>query len=96
MPSSTLCGESPSPTLTFVFQCTPIDLIWRKTFGERHCIPLVRRLVLAASSIILDVMVLTMPWPMVWQLKISKRQKWLVIGIFMLDAIVIAAAIGKC
>ena len=32
------------------------------------------------------VMVLTMPWPMVWQLKISKRQKWLLIGIFMLGA----------
>ena len=73
-------------TLTFVFQCTPIDLVWRKTFGERHCIPLVRNLVLAVSSIILDVVVLTMPWPMVWQLKISKRQKWLVIGIFMLGA----------
>lgn len=68
-------------TLTFVFQCTPIDPAWRKTFGERRCVPLVRNLVLAVLSIILDVMVLTMPWPMVWQLKISKRQKWLAIGI---------------
>ena len=31
-------------------------------------------------------MVLIMPWPMVLQLKISKRQKWLAIGIFMLGA----------
>ena len=73
-------------TLTFVFQCTPIDLVWRETFGGRHCIPVIRNLVFAVSSIILDVVVLVMPWPMVWQLKISKRQKWLVIGIFMLGA----------
>ncbi|TVY93247.1 Satratoxin biosynthesis SC1 cluster protein [Lachnellula willkommii] len=81
----------------FVFRCTPITEVWTSQQGQRkHCIKIQSNYAYATSSIILDVMVLSMPWPVIWKLHMPFRQKIAVTAIFMLGAIVTAAGIGKC
>jgi hypothetical protein len=74
-------------TLAYLFQCTPIDVAW--STGEEYagtCIDPSVNYYYAVSTIIIDVMILTLPWPMIMQLKMELKQKIAVIGIFMLGA----------
>ncbi|MCJ1371469.1 hypothetical protein MMC20_002686 [Loxospora ochrophaea] len=85
-------------TLAYIFQCSTPSKLWTEQEGAMTgCIngPISNK-VYAISSIILDVLVLSMPWPMVGRLQMALRQKIAVLGIFMLGAIIVAVSIGKC
>lgn len=69
----------------YMFQCTPIDAVWNSVQGKRaHCVNDVVNDYYAVISIIVDVVVLAIPWPVVWKLKMPVRQKVAVSGIFLL------------
>lgn len=71
----------------FIFRCTPITQVWMAQQGERkHCIGIQSNYAYAVSSVILDFMVLSLPWPMIWKLRMQTRQKIAVMAIFMLGA----------
>jgi len=71
----------------FIFRCTPITKVWKQQQGERkHCIGIESNYAYAVSSVVLDILVLSMPWPIVWKLHMPTRQKIAVTGIFMLGA----------
>ena len=75
-------------TLAYIFQCSTPSKLWTEQEGAMTgCIngPISNK-VYAISSIILDVLVLSMPWPMVGRLQMALRQKIAVLGIFMLGA----------
>jgi len=84
-------------TFAYLFQCIPVNHFWTQPQGERTgCINIAVNYYYAVSTIIIDVLVLTIPWPVVWNLRMARKQKIAISGIFMLGAIVVAASIGKC
>lgn len=70
-----------------LFQCTPISGVWELT-AQRRCVNS-KHLVNAYQGLNLmtDVMILIMPWPMIWGLQLQTRRKAQVGGIFLLGAL---------
>ena len=73
-------------TIAYLAQCSPISDFWSKPIDHRHCINISIHEYFAISSIILDVLILCMPWPMVWRLQMALKHKVAVLSIFMLGA----------
>jgi hypothetical protein len=71
-------------TFLFIFSCRPISDGWKSPAGakDRKCLPLSTIQANAVSSVIIDVAVLLLPWPPVFRLKLSKKEKAAVLGIF--------------
>ena len=74
-----------------VFQCWPIDIIWKVDSGilsghpKGHCVHLIRSLTgLATINTVLNTALLILPMPMVWTLQMSRRQKFALSGVFAL------------
>jgi hypothetical protein len=71
----------------FLFQCTPVDEVWKTPQGKRkHCIRTYANYYYAIISVILDFLVLSMPWTVIWRLHMPFGRKVAVTGIFMLGA----------
>lgn len=84
-----------SNLLTQVFGCTPIDKFWKpKTFG--HCLVLTKAVYAYGSmNFISDFFIFVLPLPMVWRLKLSRKEKLGVTLVFMSGAIAFVAAIVR-
>lgn len=69
------------------FQCKPISLLWSL---ESTCsIKYVEIMVFGSLNAAIDLSILLLPIPMVWQLKMARRQKSTVTGIFGLGLLYI-------
>ena len=73
-------------TIAYLAQCNPLSDLWEKPTGQQNCIDISINYYYAITTIVLDVLVLCMPWPIVWRLQMPLRQKVAVMGIFMLGA----------
>ena len=75
-------------TILFIFSCIPISDFWKAAHGQkgRHCVQLTPIKVYAVASILIDVAMLLIPWPLILKLKITRREKVAVLGIFGLGA----------
>lgn len=74
--------------LLFAFQCAPIDAFW--TSGpnfQQYCLNGSFNVANVMLSILLDVAILAMPWPMIWKLQLKLKQKLGVLSIFMLGGV---------
>ena len=76
-------------TLAIIFQCTPVDTIWKQF--ELHYLPYCVNqqqvyFAIAISDLILDVFIFTLPLPMVYKLQLPSKQKFAVSGIFLLGS----------
>ncbi|KAI9811260.1 MAG: hypothetical protein M1832_000939 [Thelocarpon impressellum] len=79
--------------LVAIFPCTPIRAFWIRDI-QRRCINVYRwAMTEAALTILTDILLLIMPMPLVWKLRISLRQKFAVSGIFILGGFVCIASI---
>jgi hypothetical protein len=68
-----------------IFICTPIPIFW--TGGEGTCIDkFASWFSNAALNIVTDLMIILLPMPVVRNLKLAKRQKWLLMGVFAFGA----------
>lgn len=78
-------------TLTYIFQCWPIDLQWKKVYGHRgtgKCINgAPQRNTYAISSVLLDILMLLLPWPYILRMHIPARDKIAIGGFFLLGAL---------
>jgi hypothetical protein len=76
-------------TILFAFSCIPVSDFWKMAHGAkgRRCVPLLPIKIYAVASIIIDVAMLSIPWPQVVRLKITRREKAAVLGIFGLGAL---------
>lgn len=71
-----------------IFQCSPIKLSWDKTITHGSCVdPMFAFCIIASISMAMDVLILVMPMPIVWRLRIPIRQRFAVTGIFMLGSL---------
>ncbi|KAH9905452.1 hypothetical protein F4778DRAFT_708781 [Xylariomycetidae sp. FL2044] len=70
-----------------MLMCVPVEGYWNKSVQAR-CIPeMMGQTLNSVSNIITDVIVLTLPMPVVWALQLRRSQKWSLIGIFGLGFI---------
>jgi hypothetical protein len=76
--------------LVSIFQCDPVDKVWKPFMQRGHCInknPYF--LGNAIPNIITDVMILFLPVHQLWGLQIKLPQKIAVLGIFMLGSLLV-------
>ncbi|KAH8671660.1 hypothetical protein BX600DRAFT_434758 [Xylariales sp. PMI_506] len=72
--------------LFVILSCNPISVIWNPT-EPATCTPLsLQQQIWMASigNVITDVVILVLPIPVVWALKLSMAQKWALVGLFSL------------
>ncbi|KAK8045740.1 hypothetical protein PG996_013804 [Apiospora saccharicola] len=72
-------------TMTFI--CVPVYAYWDKSVPHVCLSDPVMQLTNSFGNIATDVMLLLLPMPVLWNLKLPPRQKWSVIGIFSLGFI---------
>lgn len=75
-----------------LFECMPIAQIWTSLYGtpehEHYCynyLPMFQGT--AITNMAIDVLILTVPMPMVWRLQMPTRQKLAVSSFFLLGAL---------
>ncbi|MCJ1268762.1 hypothetical protein MMC22_008650 [Lobaria immixta] len=81
-----------------LLQCRPIHYSWDLPRGltQGQCIDLIGGYVgTGATNTISDFAILILPMPIVWALKIRRRQKMVICGIFLLGAFTCAASIAR-
>lgn len=78
----------------FTFQCTPVSFAWNKKIKGGKCIDFNTLCVsTAVIAIMTDVAILTLPMPMIWNLKIDKWRKLAISGVFLLGGFVVVSSI---
>lgn len=77
------------------FQCTPIDFAWNKS-QPGHCLNVATLFVtLGIINAVTDIIIVVMPLPLIWKLRLPKGRRIGVCGIFALSSIVIVASIVR-
>jgi hypothetical protein len=80
-----------SAMLVLIFPCTPIRFFWDKSIFTGRCINYEAfGTAEAAITIATDVIILTMPMPLVWRLRVERRQKVILSGIFLLGGLYVS------
>ncbi|KAL2000397.1 hypothetical protein VTN02DRAFT_3177 [Thermoascus thermophilus] len=81
---------------TAIFQCTPIRYFWDRSLPGGRCINIIAfYIALAATNCATDVILLFLPIPMVWNLRVRRSKKVALSGVFMLGAFVCAIALYR-
>ncbi|KAK6540232.1 hypothetical protein TWF694_009048 [Orbilia ellipsospora] len=82
-------------TFLIIFQCVPVSAYWRFPRSGDKCISLQNQLHLlhGSTNLITDVLILLLPIPTVWSLKMPTRQKLTLIGVFSLGIVAPLSAI---
>ncbi|MCJ1313891.1 hypothetical protein MMC25_007571 [Agyrium rufum] len=77
-----------------IFQCVPVSAVWDPTVQNPRCIDLDSGLIVCSSiNIATDVLILALPVPKLWALKISTEKKVQLIGIFLVGGFVCIVSI---
>ena len=73
---------------TVIFECTPIDFSWDQRGGHGHCINLDKFFLgQAIPNIVTDIVLLSIPLPMIWHLQLPRSQKMALSGVFLLGGL---------
>jgi hypothetical protein len=67
-----------------IFTCVPVSGLWDKSI-KSQCNPLgpvVQIWMNSLGNIVTDVIILVLPLPVVWRLKMPKSQKWALVSLF--------------
>lgn len=75
-----------------VFDCTPIPFFWDKTIKGGHCVDFGAMWFSHASvNIAFDLIIVILPMPVINSLKLPRRQKIALMGIFALGALYVTS-----
>ncbi|KAH8777863.1 hypothetical protein F5883DRAFT_711103 [Diaporthe sp. PMI_573] len=66
-----------------IFTCHPIEGYWKKDTNAT-CIPTFQWYIHSAGNILSDIVILTLPIPLLWSMKVSTRQRLLLVLVFSL------------
>jgi hypothetical protein len=69
-----------------IFMCRPIAAFWDRTLPDGHCLTQSIWFFNAGFNIAIDLAIIALPMPVVRQLRLPKRQKRLLIGVFGLGS----------
>lgn len=76
-----------------IFQCTPIAYSWNKAIVGGHCINVhVMWIVQDVLFLVLDIYVVVLPLPMIWNLQITRPEKIAVSGMFLLGSLCVQSS----
>ena len=65
-----------------IFRCVPVQKLWNHEL-EGNCIPIHAVLLsTTVSNIIIDAIILLLPMPMLWRLRVNVVRKWALIAVF--------------
>lgn len=78
-----------------VFQCTPVSFFWNKNQPGRCINVTASYMSTAAINAVTDFVIVVMPLPLIWKLKLPNDRKAGLCGIFVLGSIVIVASIVR-
>ena len=71
-----------------IFQCIPVQYSWNMDMKNGRCQDIrAAALGTGISNLILDVLLLALPLPMIWQIKIDRKIRVSLTGIFLLGAL---------
>ena len=71
-----------------IFQCSPIAYSWNKTIVGGHCINVhVMWIVQDILILVLNIYVVVLPLPMIWDLQITRPEKIAISGVFLLGSL---------
>lgn len=90
----TLCWAI-SAFMSNLFQCTPVSYFWNKAQPGR-CLPnalITIGLTNGVLSFVGDLVILALPFPMIWKLQINLRRKAALTGMFLLGGFVCVTSI---
>lgn len=76
--------------LLAMFQCLPIHYFWDRAMpgAKGKCVKAAPALIaFSAFNVFSDVVILLLPIPIVWNLKVSRRQKVSLSGVFLLGVL---------
>lgn len=78
-------GWSISQVGVQIFICTPVAAFWDSKNVKGTCIPNIPQWYInAGGNILTDIMVLTLPLPIIRRLNLAKNQKYMLMGVFCL------------
>lgn len=70
------------------FQCTPVFYLWDRSIPGGYCMNFIAfAMFTAIFNIVIDVLILALPVPIVWQLHLETSKKIGVLGLFMLGGL---------
>ena len=85
-----------STTFVDIFGCWPIESAWNKSIHSSRCVvPQTLYMATAGINLTTDVIVLCIPMPLVWRLRLSTKRKSAVSFIFVLGALVCVTTIFR-
>ncbi|KAL8671650.1 MAG: hypothetical protein Q9168_003856 [Polycauliona sp. 1 TL-2023] len=75
------------------FACTPVSFIWDRTIQDGHCINLIGLARFTCiTGVLTDILILTLPMPIVWNMHMKRSKKVAVSGVFLLGSFVCVAS----
>ena len=82
--------------LDSILECVPVQAIWDQNTGDHRCQNIrASALGTGIANMILDIVVLTIPLPMIWNLQVTRRIKISLTGIFLLGALYVNLSHSK-
>lgn len=76
-----------SATTVVIFQCRPISFTWMRK-GNGKCINGLPFIYFSQSlQVLTDILILTLPIPVIWRLRLPRSKKIGVLGIFLLGSL---------
>ena len=78
---------SMAQTFGAIFQCVPIRAAWDPTVPRRCIRTDLGATIIAALNVVTDFVVLTLPMPLLWHLQSSRKQRYQIMGIFLLGGL---------
>ncbi|KAI2462840.1 hypothetical protein F4781DRAFT_418771 [Annulohypoxylon bovei var. microspora] len=82
---------------TTIFQCTPIPAAWDKTIPAFKCFNLAAFIIGSnVPNILADTMIIALPIPMLWNLKLSLLRKLGLIALFLVAAVTTVISLLRC
>lgn len=73
------------------FACTPVAFIWDITIQGGHCISLIALARFTCiTGIVTDILILTLPIPIVWNMQLNRSKKIGVCGVFLLGSLYVS------
>ena len=66
-----------------IFECSPIERAWVPTLPGTCSNTDALWLGSGVPSLLIDLVILIMPVPMLWRLRMKKNRKWLIMGVFI-------------
>lgn len=88
-----VAAYSITAVMTNIFQCVPVQSNWDTSITP-HCVNLGLELVIVSSvNVLTDAIILCLPMPFIWRLKLDIRRKLQLTGIFLLGSFVVIVSI---